>query len=66
MEPLGALTTLVGQTRYLVDIAETMQQNKEECKRLVKHADEAVGLVQNECVEGVPVDLDLKLVKLSK
>ena len=66
MEPLGVIAPLVSLTRYLVDVADTVHQSSEECQRLAKRADEIVGLIQNECMGGVPVDLEAKLVKLSK
>ena len=66
MDPLSVVTTLISVTQYLITIAEKVQQNREECKRLAKHADDVVRLIQTECKDGVPSDLEARLVKLSK
>ena len=66
MDPLGVVTTLISLTRYLITVAEKVQQNSEECKCLAKHADEVVQLIQSECKDGVPDDLEARLIKLSK
>lgn len=66
MDPLGIATTLVSLARHLGDVAEKVQQNREECRRLSKHAQEVAGLVDQEYKSGAPSDLQGRLAKLSE
>lgn len=66
MDPLSVITTLISITRYLITVAEKVKQNSQECKRLAKHVDGIVRVIQTECRDGVPKDLEARLVKLSK
>ena len=66
MDALAVVTTLVGVTRYLIEVVDKVQQNREECKRLAEHADEVVRFIHKNYKTGLPKDLELRLLNLSE
>jgi hypothetical protein len=66
MDPLGILTCLVGVAQYIYNASETVQQNKEECRRLAIHANAVFRLIQSEIDRGVSPDLLEKLQHLKR
>lgn len=66
MDAIAVVTTLVGVTRYLIEVVDKVQQNREECKRLAEHADEVVQFIHKNYKAGLPKDLELRLVNLSE
>lgn len=66
MDPLDPLTSLIGVIRYLRDVAEKVQQNREECRRLAAHANDVLRLVEIEIRNGASVDVLSRLEKLTR
>ena len=60
VEPLSILTTVLAVANYLLAIADKVQQNRDELRRLAPHSKTLVKLVQREVGKDVRAEkLDL-------
>ena len=60
VEPLSILTTVLAVANYLLAIADKVQQNRDELRRLATHSKTLVKLVQREVGKDVRAEkLDL-------
>lgn len=66
MDPLGTLTSIFGLASALIAVVDKVQQNREECRRLATHVCKVALLIQGKCVHGLPQDVKMRLVNLSR
>lgn len=67
MDPISIVTNLIGLAQYLNEVAEQVQQNREECEAFTQHAQAVLELIQSECERGnIPRNLVQRLEKLER
>jgi hypothetical protein len=66
MDPLGTISALFSIVKYLRDVADKVQQNREECKRLADHAEAVLALIETEVARGISADVAGRLGKLKR
>jgi hypothetical protein len=64
MDPIGAITALLGVVNYLRTASDKIKQNREECHRLANHAEAILRLIEVEIRNGAPVDVIQRLTKV--
>lgn len=65
-DPISVLATLGTVAKTLYTLAQTAQQNREECKRLVSHTENLCEQLWVVCGENVPEGLLLKAQALAQ
>lgn len=65
MDPIGTLRHLADVVKYLWDVAETMKENKEECRRLCQHTRHIMAMIQEENQGPLSPKLEMRLCKLT-
>ncbi|KDQ12658.1 hypothetical protein BOTBODRAFT_414223 [Botryobasidium botryosum FD-172 SS1] len=66
MDGLGAVSTLFSAVVYLKGVADQVQQNREECQKFARHAEDVLRLIEAECERGVPPDVVARLSNLER
>ena len=63
---VAILLTLVGAIQELSAIADKVQENRQQCKRLCLDLDRLMKLLENLCSNGVPPKVAPKVIKLAR
>ena len=63
---VAILVTLASAIQGLSAIAEKVQENKQQCKRLCLDLDKLMAILQDACSNGVPPKVAPKVIKLAR